>query len=247
MRLPINPFAFLGKLLVFFALTYAVWHPLAPYYAQVLLRASRLGLWITELSFDPVWRHATDLFIDPSKSLTAIFYVQRNLFLAVPPPPDGVTLEWLRAHAAALRVPPQGIPAEWIMANLVLLIPLMLATPAPTWRARFTRLGAALAIALVLQVFDVIVAIKAFYASNFRDAYGPAARQIYQFLDAFVQSWDTQLFPFAIWAGVHFRLLLPRRLLAGPAPAAPASEAAPPARAVSGSRAERRRRERAAR
>jgi hypothetical protein len=240
MRLPINPFAFLAKLLVFFALTYAVWHPLAPYYARVLLGASRVGLWLTEFSFDPVWQHATDLFIDPPKSQTAIFYIQRNLFLTRAAPPDGVTLAWLKANADALRIAPQGIPAEWIMANLVLLVPLMLATPAPTWRARVGRLAAALGIALVLQVFDVVVAIKAFYAASFRDYYGPIARSIYQFLDAFVQSWDTQLFPFAIWAGVHFRQLLPRRF--APAPAAAVPAAAPPP--ASGSRAERRRRDR---
>jgi len=247
MRSVVSSVWFLTKLIVFLLLIYRfVWHPIAPSYAELLLRASRVGLWVTEFSSDPLWNHATDLFIDPAKSRTAIFYVQRNLFLKVPAPPDGVTLEWLKANAAAIRVPPQGIPAEWIMANLVLLVPLMLATPAPTWRARFGRLAAALGIALVLQVFDVVVAIKAFYSANFREHFGPAARSIYQFLDAFVQSWDTQLFPFAIWAGIHFRQLLPRRFAPAPAPAsAPTPAVAPPS--PSGSRAERRRRERGAR
>ena len=62
---------------------------------------------------------------------------------------------------------------------------------------------------------------------------------MYQFLDAFVQSWDTQLFPFVIWAGINFRQLLPERLFAAPAPTAerPGTVAAMP-------RAERRRRQR---
>jgi hypothetical protein len=221
MRLPINPWWFLAKLLVFFFLTYMVWHPLAPYYAQLLLRASRVGIWLTEFSFDPVWQHPTQLLISPERTPTGIFFLQRNLF-------------------PRYNLTPQGIPAEWIMANLVLLIPLMLATPAPSWRTRILRLLAALGIALVLQVFDVIMAVKAFYSATFRDAYGPWARSIYQFLDAFVQSWDTQLFPFAIWAGVHFRQLLPRRLVPEATPVAvpaQAAVAAPPG----GSRAERRR------
>jgi hypothetical protein len=42
----------------------------------------------------------------------------------------------------------------------------------------------------------------------FKGYWSPAARTIYQFLDAFFQSFDTQLFPVAIWAGIHFRQLL---------------------------------------
>jgi hypothetical protein len=140
-------------------------------------------------------------------------------------------LDYLRAHPDVVRIPPPGIPAEWVMANLVLLIPLMLATPAPTWRARFGRLALALVIALALQVFDVIVSIKSFYASTFPGTWSWFAGRVYQFFDAFVQSWDTQLFPFVIWAGIHLRQLLPAALV---------PEAAAPA-AAAGSRAERRR------
>ena len=116
----------------------------------------------------------------------------------------------------AFRPPisPQGIPAEWVIANLVLLVPLMLATPAPSWRARFGRLAIALAIALLLQVVDIIVTIKAFYAGTFGGQWSLWATRLYQFLDAFVQSFDTQLFPFTIWAGIHFRQLLGDRLSA---------------------------------
>jgi hypothetical protein len=218
MRPRINPWWFLAKLVVLLVVTYLLWAPLAPYYAKFLLRASQVGVWLTEFSFDPTFSHQTQLLMTP-RHPTGIFYFHQKLF-----PPR--------------RLDPQGIPAEWVMANLVLLIPLMLATPVVTWRERFTKLGLALLIALGLQVFDVVVSIKAFYAANFHGLWNPVATKIYQFLDAFVQSWDTQLFPFAIWAGVNFRVLLPERLFAAPPPAR-ASAAAPVL-----PRAERRRRKR---
>jgi hypothetical protein len=218
MRLPINPWWFLARLLVCFTLTFFVWQPLAPYYAQFLLRAARVGVWLSEFSTDPLWQHPTELLMKPERSPTGIFYLQRYLF-------------------PRYQIPPQGIPAEWVMANLVLLIPLMLATPAATWRARIGKLAVALLVALVLQVVDVVVGIKSFYATTFRGMWSPLATELYQFLDVFFQSWDTQLFPFAIWAGVNFRQLLPQRLFGAPAAPAP----------VGGSRAERRRRERAKR
>lgn len=208
MRLRINPWLFLGKLVVLLVVSFLLWAPLAPYYAQFLLRASQLGVWLTEFSADPNWSHPTQLLIKPEISPTALLFYNTRL--------------------------PQyssGIPAEWVMANLVLLVPLMLATPAATWRQRFGRLGAALLAALVLQVFDVIVGVKVFYATAFPERWGPFSREVYQFLDAFVQSWDTQLFPFLIWAGIHLRLLLP-----GPPVPEPA-----PAPAATGSRAARRR------
>jgi hypothetical protein len=219
MRLRINPWWFLARLLVCFALTYLAWQPLAPYYAQFLLRAARVGVWLCEFSTDPLWQHPTELLIRPDRTPTGIFYFHPTLF-------------------GQYKIPPQGIPAEWVMANLVLLIPLMLATPAPTWRARFGKLALALLIALVLQVFDIVVAIKAFYSATFKGAWNPVSTKLYQFLDAFVQSWDTQLFPFAIWAGVNLRQLLPERLFAAPAPTSAPRAAA--------SRAERRRKQRRA-
>jgi len=208
MRPRINPWWFFARLLVFFALTYFAWQPVAPYYAQFLLRAARVGVWLTEFSTDPNWQHPTQLLIKPAISPTALlFYHTRFTQFS------------------------SGIPAEWVMANLVLLVPLMLATPAATWRQRFVKLGIALLVALVLQVIDVIVGIKVFYASTFPGVWSSFTTRVYQFLDAFFQSWDTQLFPFAIWAGVNFRQLLPERLFAAPPPAA-------------GSRAERRRKQR---
>ena len=75
-----------------------------------------------------------------------------------------------------------------------------------------------------------VVSIKSFYASTFPGVFNSLAGRIYQFLDAFVQSWDTQLFPFAIWAGIHLRLLLPTGAVPEPAP-----------QPVTASRAERRR------
>lgn len=214
MRPRISPWGFLARLLVCFALTYFAWQPLVPYYAQFLLRAARVGVWLSEFSTDPLWQHPTELLMQPEHP-TGIFYRQRYLF-------------------PRYQIQPQGIPAEWVMANLVLLIPLMLATPAATWRARLGKLGLAVLVAVVLQVADIVVGIKTFYAATFQGAWGPLATTLYQFLDAFFQSWDTQLFPFAIWAGVNFRQLLPERLFAAPGAAAPAGE----------SRAERRRQQR---
>jgi hypothetical protein len=220
MRLRINPLRFLVLLVAFLVVTYLAWKPLAPAYARVLLRAAQVGMWLSEFSTDPQWSHPTTLFMDPQRSPTGIFYVQRYLGLATPPPAGTPMLDFLKANPSVIRVPPQGIPAEWVMANLVLLIPLMLATPAPSWRARFGRLGLALAIALALQVFDVVVTIKAFYATTFTGVWSPFTTRVYQFLDAFVQSWDTQLFPFVIWAGIHLRQLLPAGLVPEAAPAA---------------------------
>lgn len=187
-----NPFWFLLRLVGLFLLTYLLWKPLAPYYTQVLFQASRAGVWLSEFSTDPDWSHGTSLLRSP-RHPTGIFY-EHPQFKRLPNP-----------------LPPQGIPAEWVMANLVLLIPLMLATPAPTWRKRFTRLALALAIALVVQVVDVVIAIKAFYSSVFTQHWGDFSRQVYGMLDAFVQGFDTQLFPFVIWAGIHFRQLLELR------------------------------------
>ena len=168
-----------------------MWKPIAPAYTELLLRAARVGVWASELLSEPSWRGTTLVARG-----TRIFFYQPN-FAAFRPP-----------------IPPQGIPAEWVMANLVLLVPLMLATPAPSWRARFARLAIALAIALLLQVVDIIVTIKAFYAGTFGGQWSLWETRLYQFLDAFVQSFDTQLFPFTIWAGIHFRQLLGDRLSA---------------------------------
>ena len=195
MRPRIDPRWFLVKLVALLIVTYLLWAPVAPYYAQFLLRVAQIGVWLTEFSTDPNWQHPTALLIKPSVSPTALlFYHTRFTQYA------------------------SGIPAEWVMANLVLLIPLMLATPVRTWRERAGKLVLALFIALLLQVVDVIVGIKVFYATSFHERWGGSATQVYQFLDAFFQSWDTQLFPFAIWAGVNFRLILPERLFAQPAP-----------------------------
>ena len=207
MRPRIDPGWFFVKLVALLIVTYLLWAPLAPYYAKFLLRTSQVGVWLTEFSTDPNWQHPTQLLIKPEVGPTALLFFHTRF-----------------AQYSS------GIPAEWVMANMVLLIPLMLATPVRTWRERFGKLGVALLVALALQVVDVVVGIKVFYASSFRGTWGPFATQVYQFLDAFFQSWDTQLFPFAIWAGVNFRQILPERLFAPPAGAAP-----------EGSRAERRR------
>jgi hypothetical protein len=271
MRLRINPWVFLGKLIALFAVTYLLWTPLAPAYTEILLRASRVGVWLTELSGDRLWRAGTFLragqpcignpsqsakgcgqycssSADCPRSIECVGGIcqlmcetsndcrtrcgEQSKCLEVP----GAPIFYNHRNFAAMNPPidPKHIPAEWVIANLVLLIPLMLATPAPSWRARFTRLALALAVALLLQVIDVIVGIKAFYASTFEGYWSPWAAKTYQFLDAFFQSWDTQLFPFAIWAGIHFKQLLGNRLQ----PDLPAEPVMPPS---GKGRAERRR------
>jgi hypothetical protein len=208
MRPRINPGWFLLKLVALLVVTYMLWAPLAPYYAVFLLRVSQVAVWLTEFSTDPNWQHPTQMLIKPSVSPTALLFYQTHF----------------TQYAS-------GIPAEWVMANMVLLIPLMLATPVATWRERFVKLGVALLIAVVLQVFDVVVGVKSYYAANIKGAWSPFATEVYQFLDAFVQSWDTQLFPVAIWGAVNYRQLLPERLFAARATAAAPRAAAPLPRA----------------
>ncbi len=195
MRLGIKPTVFLVRLLVIFLLTYLLWTPLAPAYTRLLASLTSGFLHLTEFSRDPHWHQVTQIWVKG----TAIFYAHR-----------------------LLAMEPQGIPAEWVQANLVLLIPLMLATPARSYKERFGRLGLALVIALALQVLDIAVTVKSFYASQV-GGYSDLARWWYQLGDAFAESMDTQLFPFAIWAGIHFNQLLGRT----PNSAAPA--ASPPA------------------
>jgi hypothetical protein len=186
MRLRTNPLVFVCKLVVLLVLTYLVWERVAPYYLRVLVPATRLGVWLSELSFDPLWRHGTTILTKG----TGIYYAHRN-FAAFTPPLE-----------------PQGIPGDWIMANVVLLVALMLATPERTWRRRVGRFVLAIVLVLVLQVIDIVVAIKVAYTGIFYGYWSAWARKTYQFVDAFFQSFDTQLFPFAIWAGIHFRELI---------------------------------------
>jgi hypothetical protein len=193
MRLGIKPAVFLVRLLVVFFLTYLLWIPCAPAYTQLLATLTMWFLHLTEISRDPNWHQATQMWVQG----TTIYYKHR------------------------LVATGSGIPAEWVQANLVLLIPLMLATPAQTYRQRFGRLALALGIALVLQVLDIAVTVKSFYASQI-GGYSDWARRLYQFGDAFAESMDTQLFPFAIWAGIHLK-----QLLGGVEPPAPAAAAQP--------------------
>src|ERR1700688_699487 len=118
MRPRIDPGWFFVKLVALLIVTYLLWAPLAPYYAKFLLRASQVGVWLAEFSSDPNWQHPTQLLIKPEIRPTALlFFAPRYTQYA------------------------SGIPAEWVMANMVLLIPLMLATPARTWRERFGKLA----------------------------------------------------------------------------------------------------------
>jgi hypothetical protein len=187
MRLGVKPAVFLGRLLLFFFLTYFLWRPVEPAYTQLLATLTSGFLHLTEVSSDPNFNQVTDMRVrETAEGRLAIFYQHRRF--------------------------PQvqsGIPAEWVQANLVLLIPLMLATPARTYQQKAWRFALALGLAVTLQVLDIAVTVKALYASAI-PGFGALARRFYQFGDAFVQGMDTQLFPFAIWAGIHFNQLLGR-------------------------------------
>ena len=206
MLLGVKPLVFLARLLVLFALTFFAWELIAPYYARLLGVCIQGAISLTELVGDEATRNATTVVVqDRGEQGVGIFFFHR-LF-------------------PQQRWP--GVPADWVQANMVLLIPLMLATPAPSIGVRLRRLGIALVIALLLQVFGVVVAIKSTWASVLGPAhYGWLQRKVYNFLDAFTQAFDTQLYPFAIWAGVHFRQLVGGLRRVAPAPA-PAPAAAP--------------------
>src|SRR5207302_1180065 len=74
------------------------------------------------------------------------------------------------------------------------------------------RFGLAMVIAVIVQVLDISITVKAFYSVELGDwsyhYYSDSARWLYQLGDAFTQGMDTQLFPFVIWAGIHFRQLV---------------------------------------
>ncbi|HVN83889.1 MAG TPA: hypothetical protein VMW17_03495 [Candidatus Binatia bacterium] len=188
MRLGVKPATFLLRLLLLFAATYALWAltPLASAYTHVLAALTQGAMSLTEWFGDAATRGATSVFARGE----GIYFTHRLFPDAVPP----------------------GIPGDWVQANLVLLIPLMLATPAPDWPTRLRRLAIALACALALQVIGLVVAIKTTWATELGGYsfthYSRAQRFVYGFLDAFFQSFDTQLFPFAIWAGIHLPQLI---------------------------------------
>lgn len=201
MRLGIRPAAFLLRLLLFFALTYALWvlTPLASGYTHLLGVLTQAAMRASEWFGHAALRAGTTVFARGE----GIYYSHRLLPGAEPP----------------------GIPGDWVQANLVLLIPLMLATPAPDWPCRLRRLALALLCALSLQVLGLVVTIKTTWVQTFGPAYFSRTQYFaYGFLDAFFQSFDTQLFPFAIWAGIHFRQLtgLRRPAVAAPPPEKPA-------------------------
>jgi len=210
MRLGVKPAVFLGRLFVFFFLTYVLWKPCAPAYTHVLATLTRGFLHLTEISSDPNLSQVTEMGVrETSEGRPAIYYRNR-LFPQVE----------------------DGIAAEWLQAGLVLLIPLMLATPARSHAQRIGRLGLALGIWVVLQVLDITVTVKFFYATQLGQYsgayYSNTARFLYGFANAFTQAMDAALFPFAIWAGIHFKQLLGRDQPLPAAPGAPAAVAQTP-------------------
>ncbi len=176
MRLGVKPFAFLGRLLGWFVLTYAAWVSFASAYTHLLAVVTQPFLRLADRATS-LWPRGTSILFWPQ----------------------------------GMQVPqrPPAVPAEWIQANLVLLLPLMLATPAPTWSTKFRRLALALALVLAWQVLDVIIAIKFGYATQIDPlSYAGWQRYLYAFAANLIMFLDTQVVPFMIWAGIHFRQLL---------------------------------------
>lgn len=104
---------------------------------------------------------------------------------------------------------PPSIAAEWIQANTILLLALMVATAAPTWRAKGKRMLIALVLVLLWQVLDVTLAIEFGYATQLDPySYNAATRYRLALFTNLVMYLDTQIIPFMIWAGIHFRELL---------------------------------------
>ena len=119
MRLGVKPTVFLARLLAFLVLTYVCWKPVAPAYTHLLTFLTRNFLHLTEISGDPQLNQVTEMEVrQTTEGRPGIMYRHR-LF------PEKI----------------QGIPAEWVQANMVLLIPLMLAIPAASYRQRWIRLG----------------------------------------------------------------------------------------------------------
>ena len=201
MRLGIRPAAFLGRLLVWFFLTYALWRQIAPAYTQWLAALAQGCIHLTELSSDPRLHRVTTMWAQGS----AILFWNR-----VFPQPAS----------------PPSIAAEWIEANLVLLIPLMLATPAASWAQKARRCALALGFVIFVQVIDVGLAVKYFYSTGLElysaTYYSDRSRFFYTFATNFWMAMDTQVAPFAIWAGIHLNQLL------GRTPTVPAARAAGP-------------------
>lgn len=202
MRLGVKPHIFLARLLLAFAVVYFLWIPIAPGYTGVLAGITRVALNTTEALSGSA---RTTMYVREAADGKPAIYYQHGRF---------PQLE-------------SGIAAEWVQANIVLLIPLMLAVPAATYGQRGKRLALAVVLAVLLQVLDVMVTVKAFYASYPPTGYGSLARRFYQFGDAFAQAFDTQLFPFVIWAGIHFRQLLGQQQPASPTPSAKPSSRPP--------------------
>ncbi|GIW45557.1 MAG: hypothetical protein KatS3mg077_2839 [Candidatus Binatia bacterium] len=114
-----------------------------------------------------------------------------------------------------LALPPQPptIAGEWIQANTILLLALMIATPAATWEKKGKRLALAFALVLLWQVTELVLAIQFGYATQVDpQAYSARARYRLALLTNLAMYVDTQVVPFMIWAGIHFRELLARAL-----------------------------------
>jgi len=147
---------------------------------------------------------------------------------------SGLTVSWLDrptvvwSEGTSLFFWPRGIPlphrppaiaAEWIQANSILLLALMAATPAPDRTSKAKRLAVAVGLLLAWQLCDILLAIKFGYATQLDPtAYTERARYFYAFATNLAMYVDTQIIPFAIWAGIHFRELVARASAAAKPP-----------------------------
>lgn len=112
-------------------------------------------------------------------------------------------------RGVALPPQPPTIAGEWIQANTILLLALMIATPAATWEKKSKRLALAFALVLSWQVSELVLAIRFGYATEVDpQAYSAGARYRLALLTNLAMYVDTQVVPFMIWAALHFRELL---------------------------------------
>lgn len=178
MRLPVDPWRFLGRLIIWFAGCFLVWLWLGPGYTRFLAVPGEIAISLADRPTQ-VWADGTTLYFWP--------------------------------RGVPLPERPPAIAAEWIQANTILLFALMAATPAETWKRKLHRLSLAFLLVWAWQMFDITLAIKFGYATQIDPrAYSEGARYTYALATNVAMYLDTQVVPFMIWAGIHFRELLGR-------------------------------------
>ncbi len=167
---------------------------------------ARLSIWF--VFFFLVWLRVGPAYTRFLAALSSVFI--SLLFRPTDVWGSGTTLFfWPRGFPVPTH--PPAIAAEWIQANTVLLLALMAATPAPSRAKKAKRIALAFGLVLAWQVLDVCLAIQFGYATQLDPgSYSARARYVYALLTNLAMYVDTQVVPFVIWAGIHFRELVAR-------------------------------------